>query len=111
MNSHREGIKRALRDTQDLFEFDDLVNYIAHGKAQLWVGEESLVITEIKDYPRGLVGNVWLGTGKLTELMDSQKQLEEFFKSYKCKYIEYTGRDWRKLLKHDKCLFHLRRKL
>ncbi len=47
------------------FELEDVWNYIADGRAQLWTSPKSAVVTALEYFPRKVVLRYWLCGGEL----------------------------------------------
>lgn len=89
----------ALAHAGDLFTLDDVWQAVQNGQAQFWPAANSVVITEIKVYPRGKVLNVWLAGGRLEEIMVLTGYIKKFAKEQGCARITMQGRrGWARIL-------------
>jgi hypothetical protein len=63
------------------FELDDVWNYIATGKAQLWPLKNSAIVTALEYFPRKTVLRYWLCGGELEECVAATPAIEAWGKS------------------------------
>jgi len=92
-------LRPALAQAGDLFTVDDVWAAVQKGQAQFWPAANSVVITEIKVYPRGKVLHVWLAGGRLEEIMVLTGYIKRFAKEQGCDRITMHGRrGWAKIL-------------
>jgi hypothetical protein len=93
-------IQDALDAAGNLFILSDVWALVESGKAQFWPGFECAVVTEVNDYPQKRVLNVWLGGGKLEEILTMEPHIRQFAKNSACELILIQGRPgWRKIFK------------
>ena len=91
-------IQAALDHAGNLFSLEDVLEAIQTGKAQFWPGKESAMVTEIKQYPRKKILNIWLAGGKLEDLMLMETYVREYAKRYQCDAMTIQGRPgWQKV--------------
>ena len=91
-------IQAALDHAGNLFTLDDVWEVVAHGKAQFWPGNECALVTEIKQFPRKRILNVWLAGGKLEELIVMSHYIREYAKRWQCDAMMIQGRPgWQKI--------------
>ena len=78
---------------QDTHSLDDVKAAVAHGKAQLWCGEKSALVTELVVYPRKKVCRIWMAGGELGELQGEMlPTVEKWAKAKGCAAVEIIGR-------------------
>ncbi len=81
-------------------EIDDVWRFIEAGKAQLWPGEKSAVVTALEYHPRKVVLRYWLCGGDLEDCLKLEPGIEEWAKSAGAKTVVIGGRaGWLKALK------------
>lgn len=70
-------------------------------RRRLWVGARSAAVTEMIEYPSGLVvGNCWLAGGDLHELIDFTDRMTEWAKGLGATKVRLEGRPgWKRVLK------------
>jgi hypothetical protein len=91
-------IQAALDYGGNLFHLDDVWDSIHRGQAQFWPGKECAMVTEIKQYPRKRLCNVWLAGGKLDELLEMSAYIREFARRHECDAMLVQGRPgWQKV--------------
>lgn len=91
-------IQAALDHAGNLFALEDIWKELSLGRAQFWPGNECALVTEIKQYPRKRVLNVWLAGGKLEELMVMSNYIREYAKRCQCDAMTIQGRPgWQKM--------------
>ena len=84
-------IQAALDHAGNLFTLDDVWEVVSHGKAQFWPGNECALVTEIKQFPRKRILNVWLAGGKLEELIVMSHYIREYAKRWQCDAMMIQG--------------------
>jgi hypothetical protein len=93
-------IIRALKH-QDMYNLSDIKEKIRLGMFHLWPGKDSVMITEIVEFPRVKVLNILFLGGKFEELQLMLPSIEQFAKHFGCKRIFGGGRKgWLRKLKH-----------
>ena len=96
----RPWIEAALEYSGGTHNFEDVAEGIIQGNMQLWPSPRGCIVTEIGVYPRKKVLNVFLGGGKLDQLLDMHNDVTAWAKSYGCEALTITGRfGWKKPLK------------
>ena len=96
----RQPLSEALRLGETHTELD-LWSGIAQGFYHLWPGEQSAAVTELVDYPRARVLNVWLAGGDLQELLTViLPTIEDWAKTCGAQSVTVTGRrGWVRVLR------------
>lgn len=96
----RKWIEEALEYAGGTHLFEDIVAGIIEGKFQLWPASKSCLVTEISQYPRKRVLNIFLGGGDLDEIKSMQPDVIAWAKAQGCEDLTMTGRlGWTKALK------------
>jgi hypothetical protein len=97
----RAWIEAALHEGGDVHGFDDIAAMIRDGRVQFWPAPEGCLVTEILVYPRAKVLNVFLGGGKLDQLLDMQGSVVAFARAMGCTKMTIQGRKgWVRALAH-----------
>jgi hypothetical protein len=101
-NRCRPYIEAALEYTGGTHDIIDIYEGLYRGTMQLWPAKESCLVTEIINYPKKKVLNVFLGGGDLTEILSMHEDVISWAKEQGCTALNMTGRfGWKKpLAKH-----------
>lgn len=95
----RKRLERALGVAGNTHTPDDVSAAIGRGRMQAWTRGDSLVVTEIMQFPRCNVLNVFLAVGNLDEVLSLIPDLEDFAREHGCKAIRMQGRrGWARVL-------------
>jgi hypothetical protein len=79
----------------------DVFDAVVSGAAQLWMLGDSAAVTEIVSYPRVKACRMWLAAGNLEEILEIERQIEDWARGIGCARLEMIGRKgWLKKLKH-----------
>lgn len=62
------------------FNLEDVWDYIASDKAQLWPGDKSAVVTALEYFPRKVVLRYWLCGGELEDCLKLEDAIEAWAK-------------------------------
>lgn len=93
LEEYRGAINDALRYAYDSHTFEDIRDMVASGRLQFWPGKDSVIITEILEYPRYKVLHFFLaGGGSLAELQRMTPLVEEWGRTQGCKKASLVGR-------------------
>ena len=93
-------IEAALAYSGDTHSLLHVVDAIKDGSAQFFPLENSVIVTEIVDYPKRAVCRIWLAGGEMDELIEAEKSIVEWAKSHGCDGMEIIGRKgWERQLK------------
>lgn len=96
----RPLIERALPYWLPLYAADDIKARIKARKMQLWCAGGSIVVTEIRKYPRGKAIQSVLAAGKLAEVKALVAAAERWGAEQGCQYAVLTGRKgWARVMK------------
>lgn len=80
---------------------EDVARAVSEGRMQAWTNGDSLVVTEVQQFPRGNMLNVFLAVGNLEEVMAIQPELEAFGRAHGCSTMRMEGRKgWARVLPH-----------
>jgi hypothetical protein len=81
----------------------DVAAGLESGQFQMWTGDDSIIITEIVDFPRKRICNYFLAGGRLNELEPMVPVIEEWAKEERgCDGITLIGREgWSKTFLRD----------
>ena len=95
-------VQAALDHGGNTHTVQDIAAGVATGKYQMWPGPDSIIITEIVDFPRKRICNYFLAGGKLEELKPLVPVIEEWAKERGCDGITLIGRGgWTKSFLRD----------
>ena len=93
IESYRSAIEDALVYTGGSHTFEDVVRLVEEGKMQYWPSANSVVITEILNYPQERLLNFFLvGGGNLAEIETMHDPLMEWGRLQGCTKAVMTGR-------------------
>lgn len=86
-------LENALQYSGGTHTLEDVFLGVANGDYQWWPGEDSVIVTEIVEYPRKTVLNYFLAGGELGELERMADQIEEWaLREKSIDAITLTGR-------------------
>ena len=92
-------IESALAYSGGTHTFDDVVEMVIAGKAQIWPAPRGVAITEIIEYPRKRVLHVFLAAGELDQLTDMIDSAREWGLTQGCTSMTMSGRmGWQRVL-------------
>tara|TARA_B100000530_G_scaffold74802_1_gene44353 strand:- start:507 stop:896 length:390 start_codon:yes stop_codon:yes gene_type:complete len=92
-------IEAALEYTGGTHDIIDIYEGLYKGTMQLWPAEKSCLVTEIINYPKMKVLNIFLGGGDLTEILSMHEDVVRWAKDQNCTALNMTGRfGWKKPL-------------
>ena len=78
----------------------ELIAEIVAGRAQLWAGEASALVTQLVAEPDGPCLHIWLGGGDLRELLALRAGLEAYARGLGCRSVTIDGRrGWSRVLR------------
>lgn len=85
----------AMRDATEA----EIIDHLAKGHAQLWVGERSAFVTQVRQGKQRFL-HVWLGGGDIAEMFDLIPGIAAWARGMGCAYAEVNGRlGWARALK------------
>ena len=98
----RHHVEAALEYSGGTHNFDDVVQMVEGHRLQLWPAKDSVVLTEIIDYPRLKNLHYFLAGGDLDELSRMRPLIESWGKSVGCTRVTLAGRrGWAKTFLKD----------
>lgn len=99
IHDYRELIQAALDHGGNTHSFEDVVDRVATGRAQLWPAPRGVAITEIISYPRKKVLHVWLASGDMDQLLDMIDSAQQWGRTQGCTSLTVSGRlGWQRVL-------------
>jgi len=95
----REHLKNALSYGDGLLNLDDVKDGLASGLFELWVGDNSAIVSQVINTSHNKALLFYLAGGELEELKDMSEQLESLAKEAGCSKVLINGRaGWGKAL-------------
>ena len=85
----RPLIEQALAQSDEGFTFEDVADDIRAGRAMLWVGENSVAVTRLRQFS---AMHVWLASGDLEDVRHMAVQAEAKAREIGCDAIMGGGR-------------------
>ena len=96
----RKWIVDALRYAHNSHTFEQVIDIVKRGDAQLWALKDSAVVTEIVSYPQRRTLRFWLAGGNLKTLLEVEPKIRKWSILYRCEAVEIIGRKgWEKVMK------------
>jgi len=92
LEPYAEDLQKALDLGGEAYTIQDIEDMIATGKAQMWPGETSVIVTEIIQYPRAKHLHLFLAGGNLEELESMLPEVIEWGKTQGCNRVSLSGR-------------------
>lgn len=94
----QKRLQRALDLAGNTHTIEDIQQAIARGQMQCFVTGDSFVITEVTQYPRKRILNVFLAVGDIS-VVDLIPKLESFAREAGCDGMQTLGRaGWKRIL-------------
>ena len=95
----RRRLLRALSVAGNTHAPEDVAKAVEEGRMQAWTRGESLVVTEVREFPKFSALNVFLAVGNLDEVLSLIPDMEAFARAHGCKTMRMEGRKgWRRVL-------------
>lgn len=91
-DAQRLLIESALVYAGGEFSVADIERAIANGKAQLWEGPNSVVVTELDRFPGKTILHFWLAAGRSEELEAMQDGIIAWGREQGCAKARFVGR-------------------
>lgn len=88
----RPWITAALEYANGTHLFEDVAAMIESGQLQLWPAPRGCIVTEIVQYPRKRIFNMFLAGGDFAQLMDMDGDMEQWAKAQGCDAATLHGR-------------------
>jgi hypothetical protein len=96
----RKWIIDALRYAHNSHTYEQVIEIVKRGDAQLWALRDSAIVTEIIDYPQRRTLRFWLAGGNMKTLLEVEPKIRKWSILYRCRAVEIIGRKgWEKVLK------------
>ncbi len=92
LEPYADDLQKALELGGEAYTIQDIEDMIATGKAQMWPGETSVIVTEIILYPRAKHLHLFLAGGNLDELESMLPEIIEWGKTQGCSRVSLSGR-------------------
>jgi hypothetical protein len=92
ISAYRHYIEAALEYGDGGFTYEDIVQAVQDGSFQFWPGVDSMILTEIVNYPRLRAVNVVAAGGNLAEIEAMVPKLEAWARAHGCTEAVFTGR-------------------
>lgn len=92
IEDYRVLIESALAEGYNTHTFEDVEQMCDEGRLQFWPGVDSVILTEIVDYPRRRVLNVFAAAGNLAEIRAMIPVLQKWAISKDCSLAVFAGR-------------------
>ena len=90
--------EQALAQAGNTHSVADVLDRIGQHKAACWPNGDSVVVTEVLDFPRLRAVNYWLVSGRLAECAELQPEIDAWALEQGCSVATATGRlGWLKL--------------
>jgi hypothetical protein len=99
IHDYRELIEAALAYGGETHIFEDVVEMVDTGKAQLWPAPRGVAITEIIVYPRKRVLHCFLASGEMDQIIDMIDSAINWGRTQGCTSLTLSGRiGWQRVL-------------
>lgn len=97
---HRHHIVNALSRSEGAFSEEHVLTGVLKGEMDMWPSENSVLITQVTDYPNYKCVSFLIAGGILEELIEMQKQIIEIAKKAGCTkaVIIDARKGWAKVL-------------
>ena len=96
----RKWIIDALRYAHNSHTYEQVIEIVKRGDAQLWALRDSAIVTEIIDYPQRRTLRFWLAGGNMKTLLEVEPKIRKWSILYRCEAVEIIGRKgWEKVMK------------
>jgi hypothetical protein len=87
----------ALTNAGRTHEIEDVMRALRTGDAQIWVENDSVVVTEVLVFPKRTVLRYWLAAGDMDDMLTLLPKLEQWGREQGATLAEMVGRrGWRK---------------
>ena len=87
----RKWIVDALRYAHNSHTYEQVIDIVKRGDAQLWAFRDSAIVTEIIDYPQRRTLRFWLAGGNLKTLLEVEPKIRKWSILYRCEAVEIIG--------------------
>jgi len=95
----RKRLERAIRENGDLATPKDIAEAVEKGTMQSFVNNDSMIVTEVVEFPRGKVLNCVLLVGVMEDCMAMLDGIADFAREHGCMSMRAQGRKgWVRIL-------------
>lgn len=78
---------------------EDVAAAVAQGRMQAWTRGESLVVTEVLEFPRARALNIFLAVGDMADVLSLIPEMAAFGREHGCEKMRMQGRrGWARVL-------------
>lgn len=83
------------------YSVDDVLKEVFAGRADIWLGDQSVAVTSMIECPQARKFNIWVAAGEKDELINEMyPQFEQRAREHGCKSVMITGRPgWVRVMK------------
>ncbi len=92
LRDYAECIQKALDFGGNVYTIEDVERLIAEGKAQFFPGKDSVIVTEVIEYPQTKNLHMFLAGGNLEELEEMLPAVIEWGREQGCNRASLSGR-------------------
>ena len=92
LHPYVDNIQKALNFGGNVYTIEDVEELIATGKAQVWPGQDSVIVTEIISYPQAKHLHLFLAGGNLDELEAMLPEILDWGREQGCTRASLSGR-------------------
>lgn len=92
IQNYRSHIEAALQYSGGTHTFEDIVEGVERGELQFWPGPDSVIVTEIAQYPRRKALHFFLAGGHLPELEAMTPEILAWGREQGCNQATLCGR-------------------
>ena len=92
LEGSRHLVEKALDYSGGTHTFEDVCQMVSEGRLQYWPGPNSVVITEIIEYPRKRTLHFFIAAGNIAELEVMYPPIEQWGREQGCNSASLTGR-------------------
>jgi len=86
-------VENALHYSGGTHAVEDIFKGVLVGEFQIWTGPDSIIISEILEYPQLRALNFFLAGGHMDEIQEMEKTVVEWARSQGCSRATVAGRD------------------
>lgn len=93
ITEYRELIERALKHDRPTHSFEDVEKAVEEGRALFWpIGEHSVVLTEITEFPRFKCLHIWCAAGRMEDIERAAPVILDYGRHMGCEKATLVGR-------------------
>ena len=90
----RRRLARALEVGGNAYGPEDIAAAVGEGRMQSWVRNESLIVTELLQYPKASAVNIVIAVGALDDVMALQPDIEAFGREHGARVMRISVCGW-----------------